>query len=425
MSLTILLRSSWQSVNIGDVAHSPGALRAFRRWAPGAQLILWPVHTGVRERAMFADAFPEVRVVEGELLPDGSATTPELTAAVEAADVLVHGSAPGIIRGDDLLNWSLGTGKPFGLFGVSVDPLSPAYAGTLAELEVMLRELEGPVLDQGSLSVLNAASFIYCRDSLTEVLLRSMDLECPIVEFGPDATFAFDVLDEESAAETRSQYGLVPGQYMCAVPRLRRTPYHQIRGTRASADDRLRDAYNALWMDQDLGVLAAAITTYVRRTGNPVLIAPEMVYAMELAQTHLVERLPADVRGLTHVLPRFWSASEAMTVYRDAQVVVSMECHSPLMAISQGTPAIYLRQPSDTIKGRMYADVGAGHRTIEIDDGPAPLIAELSRIIDSPTPARRETETTRLRAHRRLEAMVKSVVALTRPRTETAAVAAK
>ncbi|MCA9059583.1 MAG: polysaccharide pyruvyl transferase family protein, partial [Planctomycetaceae bacterium] len=38
----ILLRSSWQTVNIGDIAHTPGVLSLLRRHLPEAEITLWP-----------------------------------------------------------------------------------------------------------------------------------------------------------------------------------------------------------------------------------------------------------------------------------------------------------------------------------------------------------------------------------------------
>ena len=411
MSPTILLRSSWQTVNIGGVAHSPGALRALTRYAPDARLILWPIHLDDRERAMFARAFPDVEIVDGELRADGTATTPELAAAIDASDVLVHGSAPSLVRAEDMSSWARATGKPYGFFGVSLDPLNPVFTGTLDELETMVRSLGRGVLDEADLEVLDGAAFIYCRDSITELFLRTLELRCPVVEFGPDATFAFDVTDEEAAAEIKRAHGLRDGEYLCVVPRVRWTPYFQMRGERPTVQDIRRTAYNALWVEHDLGVLAATIVDYVRRTRHQVLVVPEMAYAVGLAEDHFGDALPSDVRPNVHVLPRFWSAPEALTVYRDAEAVVSIECHSPLMAISQNTPAVYVRQPTDTVKGRMYDDVGAPGGSVEISDGPLPALTALRRILDDPGEARASTAATRSRAHERLQAMVGRVVA--------------
>ena len=42
----ILLRGSWQSVNIGDIGHTPGALNLIERHLPDAELTLWPTELG-------------------------------------------------------------------------------------------------------------------------------------------------------------------------------------------------------------------------------------------------------------------------------------------------------------------------------------------------------------------------------------------
>src|SRR4249920_3028765 len=43
---TILLRSSWQTVNIGDIGHTPGVLRLIERHLPGVDVRLWPSDVG-------------------------------------------------------------------------------------------------------------------------------------------------------------------------------------------------------------------------------------------------------------------------------------------------------------------------------------------------------------------------------------------
>jgi polysaccharide pyruvyl transferase WcaK-like protein len=46
------------------------------------------------------------------------------------------------------------------------------------------------------------------------------------------------------------------------------------------------------------------------------------------------------------------------SVYARAAAVVSAECHSPIIALSQGTPAFYVRNPADTVKAQMFRDLG-------------------------------------------------------------------
>ena len=46
------------------------------------------------------------------------------------------------------------------------------------------------------------------------------------------------------------------------------------------------------------------------------------------------------------------------------------------MAIAAGTPSFYLRQPTDTIKGQMYYDLGLNDWVFEIDDTTGQQIAD-------------------------------------------------
>lgn len=54
----------------------------------------------------------------------------------------------------------------------------------------------------------------------------------------------------------------------------------------------------------------------------------------------------------------FFTADVAASIYRKAFALLSFECHSPIIALANGTPAFYLRPRKDTIKGQMYYDLG-------------------------------------------------------------------
>ncbi|MAS93943.1 MAG: polysaccharide pyruvyl transferase, partial [Verrucomicrobiales bacterium] len=83
----ILLRSSWQTVNIGDIAHTPGMLTLLEKHCPDYEITLWPsrVDNGVDEILM--KRFPKLKIME---------KTGEAKAeAFESCDFLLHGSGPG------------------------------------------------------------------------------------------------------------------------------------------------------------------------------------------------------------------------------------------------------------------------------------------------------------------------------------------
>lgn len=60
----ILLRSSWQTVNIGDIAHTPGLLHELEQYLPDAKVTLWPnpLDRGVAD--MLQRAFPKLTIMK-------------------------------------------------------------------------------------------------------------------------------------------------------------------------------------------------------------------------------------------------------------------------------------------------------------------------------------------------------------------------
>jgi polysaccharide pyruvyl transferase WcaK-like protein len=125
---------------------------------------------------------------------------------------------------------------------------------------------------------------------------------------------------------------------------------------------------NARTVGPDHAKLRDLIVAYVRATGNRVVACAEMTYQVELAREQLVDPLPAEVKSRVVWRDTYWLPDEAASIYARAQAVISMECHSPLIALRNGTPAFYLRQPTDTCKGQMYRDFGAGEWLFEIDE---------------------------------------------------------
>ncbi len=67
-------------------------------------------------------------------------------------------------------------------------------------------------------------------------------------------------------------------------------------------------------------------------------------------------------------MDRYWLTAEAASVYAKAAAIVSFEMHSPIMAVAAATPAVHLRQPTDSRKGQMWRDIGLKNWLFEIDD---------------------------------------------------------
>jgi polysaccharide pyruvyl transferase WcaK-like protein len=106
---------------------------------------------------------------------------------------------------------------------------------------------------------------------------------------------------------------------------------------------------------------------WVKETGNKVLVCPEMSYQVEIMKELLIDPLPEEIKPFI-VTHDYWLPDEAASVYAQASAVLSFECHSPIIAAANGTPCFYLRQPTDTIKGQMYYDLGFNDWVFEIDN---------------------------------------------------------
>ncbi len=370
----ILLRSAWQSVNIGDVGHTPGALDLMAKHFPEAEITLWAGNLGNGAREMLAANYPRLTIVEGGLGAGDKPANPALARAWAEADLYLSGSGSGFPASNHALAFQKATGKPVGVFGVSTDPISgiggnrEPEGGTLRQIRAKALRLPPTHLSADLRFIIDRSAFFFCRDTISRDYLRSQRVKTPVLEFGPDAQLGMTLRDEAKGLAYLKANGLEPGRFICVIPRKRYTPYYQVNNRPRGEGDDMRDAINGRTTESDHAKLRETIVAYVKKTGNKVLACPEMTYEVELAKQILLDPLPDEVKARTVWRDTFWLPDEAASVYAKAQAVVSVECHSPLIALHNGTPTFYVRQPTDTCKGQMYRDIGAGEWLFEIEE---------------------------------------------------------
>jgi polysaccharide pyruvyl transferase WcaK-like protein len=142
----IVLRSSWQVVNIGDIAHTPGVLALIEQHIPDAEVVLWASADLTPEvAAMLRRRFPRLRIVKGAIDASGRATTADLSETIDWADFLLHGSGPSLVAAKDVAAFARHTGKPFGVYGIT----------------------HGSFLAGSDRQLLEQARFVYFRDSVS------------------------------------------------------------------------------------------------------------------------------------------------------------------------------------------------------------------------------------------------------------------
>lgn len=350
----ILLVSGWQTVNIGDIAHTPGMIHLLNTHLPEAKITLWPNDISLTEEAMLRRNFPSLEIVFGKLNELGLPDTEEVGKAFIDNDFMLHSSGPGIVGQSKLEAWRKITGKLFGVFGVTVENINP-----------QLKKL------------LNDASFIFTRETASLKMLEKVGITKPATDFAPDATFFMPIRNDASAAAFMKTRNLEERKFICVAPRSRFTPYHRIHAYNNWNFEKIQQVItdNERFAEKDHEKLRQVIIRWVTETGNKVVLVPEMQYQTELFEPLLYNPLPENIKQKVEMHP-YWQPDEAASLYSKAAAVISMECHSPIISLVNGTPAIYVRQPSDTIKGQMYYDLKLDDWIFEIDKTTGEQIAE-------------------------------------------------
>jgi len=339
----ILLRSSWQVVNIGDIAHTPGVLSLIEQHIPDAEVRLWASGDLTDEVAeMEHRRFPNLRIVKGRINDNGTASNDDLTDALHWCDFLLHGSGPSLVARRDVAAFLQHIRKPFGVFGITRSPGNSDKA------------------------VLNEARFVFFRDSVSLNAAREDGVQSPLMEFGPDGAFACDLRNEQAAKEFLSENKLGDGQFLCCLSRLRYTPYWTIPSKNRPLDE-ARHRRNEEMKEHDHKPLRDSITAVVRQTGLKVLLCPEDMTQMAVGRENLLEKLPADVRDNVVWREKFWLTDQALSVYVRSAGLFGSEMHSPIMAVGNGIPAIVCRFAEQTSKGYMWKDIGLGEWLFDLD----------------------------------------------------------
>ena len=350
----ILLRSSWQTVNIGDIAHTPGVLALLEKHLPEAEVRLWPssVDNGVAE--MLTRRFPKLKIVK---------TKEEVQTAFTECDFLLHGSGPSLVAEKDVVKWHQETGKPYGVYGITL-PIKSSASTTVTPDAIIARTIQ----------VLSNAKFAYFRDSVSLQVAKDRGCSCPIMEFCPEGSFAVDLRDDQAAELFLKANGLEEGKFLCCIARLRYTPYWKMK--EGAPFDEKKHARNEAMKEHDLAPLREAIVAVARQTQMKVLVCPEDSSQMEIGREMLVDKLPDDVKPKVVWRPTYWLTDEALSTYVRSAGLFGAEMHSPIMCIGAGIPAIVCRWAEQTSKGLMWRDIGLGDWLFDLDDD-----AELARVV--------------------------------------------
>lgn len=354
-----MLQSAWDTVNIGDIGHTPGTLRVIEQHLPEVKIVLWAMKLDDRVTAMLKARFPKVEILQGNLFKDGE-NDRKLQEVVKSCDLFIRNSGMG--QDISFMQFCQKVGKPYGLFGQSYFPTM----------------IKGEGADE-RIALLNGAAFIYTRETKTLNILENGGIKTPVLEFGPDGCFGIDVRDDERGLATMKKLGLEERKFITIQLRTNTPKLPGVDDSRTPeqiADDERRAAkYREL------------VTQWVKKTGHKVLIAPEVKKEMEHNKRLIHDPLPPEIQKHVVNLQYFWSANEAASIFARAHTVVCHEPHSPIIALANGTPIIHTYSEFHSPKCWMFQDIGLGEWLLEMDETPVEKIAETLFAIDADYPA--------------------------------------
>ena len=357
----ILVRSSWATVNIGDIAHTPGILHILSTHLPHAKLYLWPsrIDNGVDQ--ILRTRFPGLQIVD---------TDAKRKEAFQSCDFLLHGSGASLVAERDVKKWSVETAKPYGIYGITFPPkkswkTAPEPAAAISS----------------AVQVLSKAAFVFFRDSKSLAFAKAQGCSSAIMKFGPDAAFACDLHDDARAKAFMDQHELEHKKFFCCIPRLRYTPSWLIPDKNRKID-LVKHARNVQMQEHDHAPWREAIMRIIEETDYKVLLCPEDQTQMKVGKDLLYDRLPSNMQESRVVWrPNYWLTGEALSTYRRSLGLFGNEMHSPIMCIGQGIPALVGRWKEQTTKGFMWADIGLEDWLFDLDN-PADIDRIVPTVID-------------------------------------------
>ena len=274
---TLLLQSAWDTVNIGDIGHTPGTLHVIEEHLPEVRVVLWAMKLDERVTAMLKTRFPKVQIMQGRLTGKGEKDE-ALRQAIAGCDLFIRNSGMG--QDISFMQFCQRVGKPYGLFGQS-------YFASMVE-------------GKGSeerIALLNAASFIYTRETKTLNILKTHGIKTPVLEFGPDGCFGIDVRDDVRGLATMEKLGLEERKFITLQLR---TNTAKLPGVDDSRTPKLNPLYPSPEQIADDERRAAKyrelVTMWVKKTGHKVLIAPETIKEMGHNKRLIHDPLPPEIQ---------------------------------------------------------------------------------------------------------------------------------
>ncbi len=340
----ILVPFSWSFRNIGDIGITPGILHLIDTYLPGAHVTILGNSSVEKYEEYLSSRFPDVDLVKAPYKGKHSAEhLKKYRRAFDEADLVMYNSGTTLSYGRWERNWhrtmplalplflARDAGKPYGIYCQSFEQFAPPS-------DALFRPL------------LNDAKFLFTRDTNSLAYLKSLGIDAPNMEFGPDATFGFDLDDRAGGDAIMKKFQLEDRKFITMT----------IRSPKQGFVSEERGTDHASKMRQ-------LIIEYIEKTGERVLVCAEVKQDIEETKSLIYDPLPEKIKKNVAFKDTFWSPDEAFSVFKRAKCVVSMEMHSVILALAAGSPSIHPPFVEAGRKAQMVRDIGLGEWLFDID----------------------------------------------------------
>ena len=348
------------------MAITPGFLQLAHKHFPAARITMLAASYVKEITAFLKPKFPELGILPMEFHA-GKALSPAMEQALHGADLLVLNSGMTMSYGYYGLEWDRYIGRalaflkarelgvPYGVYGHSFDKIEP-------HADILYRD------------IFRTASFVYTRDSESLKVLKSVGVACPEMAFGPDSTFGFQWQNQERGEAFLKAHHLEPGKFLAFIPRLDVNRFRDDGHEKAHAEQ-----------------TREIVVRWVKATGLPVALVPEVKTQIEPARKMVYDLLPGDIQKNVRFQPDFWMPDEAQYVYGKALALTSSEMHSIILGLAAGTPSVHFYFRQAGLKQWMMRDIGVPEWLLDQDQAPPEKIADaLVAIYRDPADARRK-----------------------------------
>ncbi len=230
------------------------------------------------------------------------------------------------------------------------------------------------------------ARFVYCRDPDSLAYLAQRDLLAARSGYRPDSTFFFQGFDEPWLEAYLREHRLEPKKFITLT----------IRSAKSQPGP-LADTITQEREDAHMERIRTFLTAWVTQTGVPVVLCPEVRYEIPLMHEHVYQRLTPEVQKKCVWMDEFWTTEQAYSLYRQAELVVSMEMHSVIMALSLATPVLMPQFSENGRKVWMLEELDLRDWIFDIDEP-----ADAPRLLDAALKIHQGPDQARDRVRRQL-----------------------